>query len=163
MSLDFRLIALHGGALATLGSFVIMGALRYNPRLFLRHFPEAVRIAQPAHTPGEKLVGRAVGLLLIGLFVGIPVWSAHVAAAAGRAGFLPLLVHAFLVGMIFNAVDWLVLDELWLRLGRPRWALPPGVGPEDVPWSHTKHFRDFLRGSLLFLAIAAAAALVASR
>jgi hypothetical protein len=32
-----------------------------------------------------------------------------------------------------------------------------------VPWSHTKHFHDFLGGSLLFLAIAAAAALAANR
>ena len=156
-ALDFRLIEAHGGLLAVLASLVIMGALRYNPRLFLRHFPEAVRRSQPPHSAGEKRVGLVVGLLLMGLFVGVPLWSASVAAGGG-AGFFRLLLHAFLVGMTANAVDWLVLDELWLGLGQPAWALPPGVTPQDVPWSHRKHFNDFLRGSILLLVIAVVAA-----
>ena len=68
--------------------------------------------------------------------------------------------HAFLVGMMANAVDWLVLDELWLGIGRPRWALPPGVTPEDVPWSHWQHFRGFLSGTVIVLMIGMLAALV---
>ena len=137
-----------------------MGALRYNPRLFLRHFPSAVRAAQAPLSPRETAVGRILGVGLILLFVGVPVWSAAAAAARYELTRLDVAVHAFLVGMMANMVDWLVLDELWLGIGRPRWALPPGVVPEDVPWSHWQHFRGFLIGTLLLLLVGIGAALL---
>jgi len=162
MSLDWTLIATHGGVLALAASAVIMGSLRYNPRLFLRHFPAAVRAAQPPLTSSEKAVGRIVGVALIVLFAGVPIWSASVAARHHALGRGDVLVHAFLVGMISNAVDWLVLDELWLGIGKPRWALPPGVTPADVPWNHQQHFRGFISGTVLFLIVGAMASVVVS-
>jgi hypothetical protein len=60
--------------------------------------------------------------------------------------------------MTFNLTDWLLLDELWLGIGRPRWALPPGVSEDDVPFDHGQHFRGFVIGTLLCAGVAAAAA-----
>jgi len=162
MTIDPVLIAWHGGLLALAASVVIMGSLRANPRLFLRHFPEKVRTSQPSLSSGEKGVGRIVGLLLLAIFLGIPIWSATAFAARHGADFASLFAHAFLVGMIANAVDWLVLDELWLGVGKPRWALPKGVTQADVtPFDHARHFRAFLNGTVIFAVIAAIAAFVA--
>jgi uncharacterized repeat protein (TIGR03806 family) len=166
MTLDGKLILTHGGLLAIAASALIMGLLRYNPRLFLRHFPEKVRAAQPPLSPAEKTAGRIAGILLIGLFLAIPIWSTIEFARARAADPVSLWAHAFLAGMIFNLVDWLVLDELWLGLGRPRWALPAGVQPADVlPFDHRKHFRGFLAGTIIFAVvglIAMAAAMFAA-
>lgn len=163
VTVDWRLVGLHGAVLSVAASAVIMGALRYNPRLFLRHFPAAVRASQPPFTAHEKTVGRIIGALLMLVFVGGPILSASIASAQHALTRLDVGLHAFLVGTIGNAVDWLVLDELWIGIGQPRWALPPGVKPDDVPFSHWQHFRGFLTGSVLFLLVALLASVLVPR
>jgi hypothetical protein len=161
MLLDPVLLATHGALLASIASAVIMGSLWLNPRLFLRHFPAAVRQSQAPLTREERRVGRVVAIVLLCLFVGVPTWSATVFAEQRGAGPASLFVHAFLVGMVANVTDWLLLDELWLGLGRPRWALPPGVRQEDVVFDHRQHARAFASGTVVFLAVAALATLMA--
>jgi hypothetical protein len=162
VTLDAGTVAWYGGLLSIAASAVIMGSLRFNPRLFLRHFPPAVRASQPPLSSREKAIGWSVGLVLLALFVGVPAWSARVAAERDPS-WISVFMHAFLVGMSANLTDWLLLDELWLGLGRPRWALPPGVTQADVPFDHRQHFRGFLTGTVLFAAIAAVAATFARR
>jgi hypothetical protein len=162
MGIDLVLVARHGGLLALGLSAIVIIALRMNPRLFLRHFPPAVRASQPPLTGAEKVAGRVLGAALVVLLFGVPVWSARVAAMAEPYGRFEIFAHAFLVGMIFNLVDWLVLDELWLGLGRPQWALPPGVTLEDVPFSHAQHARGCAIGTALCAAVGLIALLVVS-
>lgn len=149
MTLDGTLILVHGGAVALAASALILLALRRNPRLFLKHFPKAVIAAQPPLSQAEKVAGYTFALPLFLVLVGGPVASTLVAAGGKGVPYDPvsLWVHAFLVGMVFNVFDWLVLDELVLGLGKPRWALPPGVTLADVtPFEHGRHFADFLKG-----------------
>src|SRR5688572_27962256 len=50
MSIDWLLVARDGGILA-LGACALIGAvLKFNPRLFLRHFPEDLQRAVPPKT-----------------------------------------------------------------------------------------------------------------
>jgi hypothetical protein len=162
MAIDLALVAQHGLVLALLASTVVMSALRLNPRFFLRHFPAGVRASQPPLSPAEKLTGRAIGIALILLLFGVPIWSARVAAMRGSYGGFDIFAHAFLVAMTFNLFDWLVLDELWLGLGRPRWALPPGTTPADVPFDHSQHARGFVKGTVLCAVVGAIAWLIVS-
>lgn len=168
MTLDGTMILTHGGAVALAATALVLGALRNNPRLFLKHFPKKVREAQPPLSRAETRVGYLWGLPLFLVLVGGPVASTLM--IAGGKGVpqdpLSLWTHAFLVGMVFNVFDWLVLDELVLGLGKPRWALPPGVSMADVtPFEHGRHFADFLKG-VIFCAIvgliASAVAIVAA-
>jgi hypothetical protein len=147
MDVNFSVVARDGLVLAVMASALAMGALRLNPRLFLRHFPAAVKASQPPLSPGEKAARLAVAITLMVLFVGIPVWSARAAAVEKAYGGIETFAHAFLVSMTFNLVDWVVLDEIWLGLGRPRWVLPAGVNPEDVPFDHLQHARGFAIGT----------------
>ena len=160
LTLDTGRVLRDGALLSIAAAAVIMGTLRANPRLFLRHFPETVRRAQPALSAAEKRAGRLVGVTLIGLLAIVPVWSARAAEASYGPG--ATLVHAFLVGMAANLTDWLILDELWLGLGRPLWALPPGVTLADVPFDHWQHARGFLVGTLLCALVGVAAVLSAA-
>lgn len=153
--------ALRDGAiLAVLASAVVMGSLAHNPRLFMRHFPQALRDRLAPLSAEERRVGTVVGLVLIGLLLAGPLASAW--AVRGEAGFGGLFVHAFVVGMVFNLADWLVLDELVIGILRPKWALPPGATIEDfLPFDHARHARGFATGTVLCAVsglIAAAAA-----
>jgi hypothetical protein len=106
MNIDLGLVARDGALLALAAATVIMSALRLNPRLFLRHFPAAVKASQPPLSAREKTVGRVVAGVLIVLLVGVPIWSARAAAIEGAYGRFEIFAHAFLAGMIFNVVDW---------------------------------------------------------
>jgi hypothetical protein len=160
MTVDGGLVLMHGGAMALVTSAIIMGVLRYNPRLFLKHFPEKVRASQPPLSRQETVAGTLLGLPLFAALVGFPVWSALEFAKTG-ADLPSIWSHAFLVGMVSNLVDWLVLDELWLGVGKPRWALPPGATWADaLPFEHGRHFADFLRGVIIFAVVAGIATVV---
>lgn len=153
--------ALRDGAiLGAAASAVVMGSLRMNPRLFMRHFPEALKARLPPLSPDELKVGRWVGAVLMLLLFGGPLASTLLADAETIT---ELYLHAFVVGMVFNLVDWLVLDELWLGVLKPRWAVPPGAEMADfLPFDHARHFRGFLSGTVLCAVSAAIATGVAA-
>lgn len=153
--------ALRDGAiLALAASAVVMGSLRLNPRLFMRHFPEPLKARLPPLAPDELKVGRIVGAVLMALLLGGPLVSALLAPPQP---FPQLFLHAFTVGMVFNLVDWLVLDELVLGVLKPHWAVPPGATLADfLPFEHGRHFRGFLTGTVLCAVAALAAAGIAT-
>lgn len=156
MTLNGGVILAHGGVIALAASALVMLALRSNPRLFLKHFPEKVRAAQPPLSQAEMAAGVLIALPLFAVMVGGPIVSTLMIAGGRGAPQDPLSLwtHAFLVGMVFNLVDWLVLDELWLGVGKPRWALPPGATVEDVtPFAHGQHLADFLKGTIFFAVV----------
>ncbi|MFZ5718676.1 MAG: hypothetical protein ACOY5Y_04335 [Pseudomonadota bacterium] len=157
--------ALRDGALvAAAASTVVMGSLRANPRLFMRHFPTALRERLAPLSAAEMRAGRVVGALLLLLLVGGPMASTLATAARDATlGFPTLFAHGFVVGMVFNAVDWLILDELWLGVLKPAWALPPGATIDDFqPFDHGRHARGFAAGAILAAGVAAISAAVAS-
>jgi hypothetical protein len=155
--LDFGPALRDGAILAVAVSAVVMGSLRTNPRLFMRHFPEALKARLPPLSPAELKVGRGVGVVLMLLLFGGPLASTLL--LPGPPPIHVLFLHAFTVGMVSNLVDWLLLDELWLGVLKPRWAVPPGAEMADfVPFDHARHFRGFLTGTGLCAVSAAIAA-----
>jgi hypothetical protein len=158
--------ALRDGALlAVLASLVIVWTLRANPRLMMRHYPKAYRAAVAPLSPRERLANRGVALILAALLFGIPLIStlALARAAPRPSPFGALFTHAYIVGMVFNLVDWLVIDELWLGLFRPPWVMLPGTEDRPFPFSHAQHARDFLLGGALIGVIALVVAAVVRR
>lgn len=145
-----------GAVLAGLASIVVMGALRSNPRLLMRHYPKALRDGVPPMTMAERWWGLLIGLVLIGLLTAGPIVST--ARLPDGLSFGSRFAHAFIVGMVFNLVDWLLLDELWLGVLRPRWAMLPGAEHVAFRFNHLQHARGFLVGSVLALLAAALAA-----
>jgi hypothetical protein len=160
---DVGAVARDGAVLSVLASALILGTLRANPRLFLRHFPDAVRTMQAPLSTRERLAGRVVAFVLVVLLVGVPIASTRAfAMTSPDASVVDLFVHAFGVGMFFNLVDWLVIDELILGLGRPRWAAPTDVDAARVPFEHARHFRGFLSGTLLCAVVGVVAVVVSA-
>lgn len=106
-----------------------------------------------------------------GLLLGVPVMIAGLAIAvagtlrwAGSAadplGFGQVFLHVFVVLMVFNAIDLVLLDWLIFVRVRPRFLVLPGtedcVGYDDDLF----HFVAFLKGTLLITVLSAIVAIV---
>ena len=160
--LDLPLLLRDGTILAVVASVWVMGSLRTNPRWFLRHYPEEVRAAAPPLTKNERVASRLVGLPFLAALVGIPIWS--VASLVGLypgATFLDAALHGFGVSMVFNLVDLLLLDLLWLGVLRPSWAMIPGTEAVVFRLNVSDHVRGFVVGTVLAVVIGCIAATVA--
>jgi hypothetical protein len=149
-----------GAILALLASAFVLVLLRANPRLFLRHFPAEVRAATAPKTQRERRISVLIAIPLFVLLLGIPYWSAVSLTErhGGSTSFGAAFTTAFVAMMIFNAVDWLVLDELYLGLNRPRWAAIPGTEHIEFRFDHAQHFRGFVIGTALSAVIGLAVA-----
>lgn len=150
---------------ALLGGALIVGSGWYNPRLFLNpgDLPPDILAAVPPKTQREKAVSLLVGLPLVALLFGLPLWSA--VSVENQAGFeLPfwaLWAHVFGVIMVFNLFDLLVLD-LWLFCTvTPQRLVIPGseglAGYKDKAFHLRMHARA-LPALLLHSALIAGAA-----
>jgi hypothetical protein len=149
-------LAVRDAAVLAIGACgFLAGMLRFNPRLFLAHYPEVLRKVAPPKTASEKRQSVIGAIILFAWTIGVLAASAIGAESRGTDDFTGLALHTFFVGMLFNLADWLILDELWLGLVRPRWLIPAGIDPTTIPFEHARHFRGFLRGSLLFALIGA--------
>src|SRR5512138_476655 len=111
MNVSWLLVARDGGILSLGACALIAGLLRFNPRLFLRHFPEAVQRALPPRTRTEKRHSIIGGIALLTWTIGVLSVSAAAAELRGTVDYLSLAIHTFAVGMVFNLADWLILDE----------------------------------------------------
>ena len=165
MTLDWHIALRDGALLALAASVLVIGTLRANPRLLLRHFPPELRAAVPPLTSRERTIGKLIGLALIALLVAVPWISTAAVAfnAAGSIGFADAFAHAFAVSMVFNLVDWLVLDEAWLGGLQPVWAMLPGAETVPFKFNHLQHARGFVIGSTLSGLIAGGVAWMVTR
>ena len=138
----------------TLGA-IILGSLRYNPRLWLQDYPKPIRDKVPPLSTSEKrdrtvLIVLVFGVLIGGLVLetlllrGIPAGFSYGAA----------YLNIFFFLAIFNLFDALVLDLLILTWLTPRFVILPGTeGMEYLFRDYRKQFADFLKG-MVFCAVA---------
>src|SRR5262245_41428027 len=134
------------GAMFSLGAATyLLVLLRFNPRIFLRHYPKEIReIVLPKSAKERRLS------ILLGLLVGVPVTSALFSRSAtlGSHSFWELFAYAFGVLFIFNLVDLLILDWLIVCWLEPRWLILPGTEHIVIPKQYLHHFKGFLMGTV---------------
>ncbi len=163
MTLDWQLLLRDGAILAVLASLWVMGSLRYNPRLFLRHYPKEIREAAAPLTEAERKTGKLVGIPFLALLIGVPIWSTLTFASAHPAtSFVDQAAHGFGVSLVFNVVDFLVLDLLWLGALRPKWAMIPNTEHVNFRFNTGDHVRGFVVGTVVAGVVGLIAATVAS-
>ena len=150
----------YGLIVALLAGGWIMLALRINPRIFLRNYPKAIREAAPPVTPSERRLQAFLALPLFMLIIGFPFWSGLSLINSQPVGQGALFLDAFIVAMVFNVVDLLVLDILWLGLFPPRWAMIPGTETVAYRPEFARHIRGFVVGTVVATVIALVVSLV---
>ena len=143
--LDTTRIMQDGALFSAVASICLLLLLRFNPRIFLGHYPEEIRRIVPPRSKKE----RRTSLLLAMLF-GAPVMSALLwrTATLGSHSFWDYFVYCFGVLFIFNLVDLLILDWLLVCWFKLRWAILPGTEHIVVPNPYLRHFKEFLMGTV---------------
>ena len=145
-----------GALLSVLGSTYLLVLMRFNPRIFLRHYPKEIREIVPPKSEKEQRMS-----ILLGLLIGVPFISALLwrTATLGSHSFRELFAYAFGVLFIFNLVDLLILDWLIVCWFNPRCMILPGTEHIVIPKQYFHHFKGFLMGTaglaIVGLAIAA--------
>jgi hypothetical protein len=161
--LDTARIVRDGALLSVAGSTYLLLLLRFNCRIFLRHYPKELRKIVPPKSKREMqmsvLLGVPFALLLLGApYVSTRLWQT---TSRGSSSFWELFAHGFGVFFFFNLVDLLVIDWLIVCWYAPSWVILPGT--EHIvhtnPYLH--HFKGFLIGtaSSVFVGFAIAALL----
>jgi hypothetical protein len=143
--LDTTRIVRDGALLSLVGSTYLLVLLRFNPRVFVGHYPKEIREIVPPKSEKERRVS-----ILLGLLIGVPFASALLwrTATLGSRSFWELFGYAFGVLFIFNLVDLLILDWLIVCWVKPRWLILPGTEHIVIPKPYLHHFKGFLIGTV---------------
>src|SRR4030095_13484335 len=155
--LDTMRIVSDGALLSVVASTYLLLLLRFNPRIFLGHYPKEIREVVPPKSEKERLMSILLGLLIGAPFASALLWRT---ATLGRShSFWDLFAYAFGVLFIFNLVDLLILDWLIVCWVKPRWVILPGTEHGAIPNPYLHHLKEFLMGTvglvIVGLAIAA--------
>jgi hypothetical protein len=154
--LDTMRIVRDGALFSLAGSTYLLVLLRFNSRIFLRHYPKEIREIVPPKSERERRMSILLGLLIGAPFTLTLLWRT---ATLGNHSFWELFAYAFGVLFIFNLVDLLILDWLIVCWLEPRWVILPGTEHIVIRKQYLHHFKGFLMGTvglvIVGLAIAA--------
>ncbi len=143
--LDSARIVRDGAVLSVVASTYLLLLLRFNPRIFLGHYPKEIRESVPPKSEKERRMS-----ILLGLLIGVPCASALLwrTATLGSHSFRELFAYAFGVLFIFNLIDLLILDWLIVCWIKPHWVTLPGTAHIAIPNPWVHHFKEFLMGTV---------------
>ncbi len=144
---------LDGAFLSLLASVYLLGVLRFNPRLFLQDYPEAIQGQVPPKTEAEKRQSLLIGIPFLILLAAMPFLSTLALKRQGGEliSFLQLFLNAFGVAFIFNLVDLLLLDWVLFCYLTPSFMVIPGTEGMPAYKDYGYHFRASLIGTVLSL------------
>lgn len=134
------------------GSFlvsgILMGSIKYNPRLWLQDYPKEIQQKVTPKTKKEKLQSNIVGVIfLLTLFI-IPLISNYnIKQDQGFISFQKAFLNALGIEMIFNIVDWIILDWLIFCTITPRFIVIPGTEGMKGYKDYGMHFKGFVIGT----------------
>lgn len=145
----------YGAMLSTALSILILGSLYINPEIWLQDAPHEV---QEKHGPMSAQAKRqrvwlvvAFAVAIIGV-VGVSLYLLP-AVIGGPLTFLTVFAHLWIMFMLFNLVDLLLIDWLIAEFMRPAFIVQSGLGQLMAERNYWFHFRGFLKGSAGILVV----------
>jgi hypothetical protein len=141
---------LYGGILSALLTVLVLASLALNAEIWLHDYPADVQAAYgPISERGRRQRTVFVVVFFAGLIALVAGSLAHLAQRAGGLTFAAAALHLWLVFMVFNLVDWLLIDWLVLGLMKPSFIYLPGTdhglaGYHDYAFA----FQGFVKGTL---------------
>ena len=142
---NFGKILVDGGILSLIATIMILVIMKINPRIFLHDYPKEIQAVAAPKTDVEKKLSLVLGIPFLLALILVPFFST-LALNAENASFTSLFVNAFGVSMVFNIVDWLLLDWLMFCTLTPRFLVIPGTEGMSAYKDYGFHFRGFLTG-----------------
>ncbi len=124
-----------------------IGIAFLNPEIWLPDYPPDIRRRFGPMSEKAKRQRRLVGVPVFLLLSGALVLSAIRFAQIGNGStFLAVFLGCFVVLLVFNAMDLVVLDWLLFVTVRPAFAVLPGTESAEGYGDYGFHFRAFLKG-----------------
>ena len=144
---------LYGALLSLLLSILVLGSLRLNPEIWLNDYPAEIRAQYGAMSAKSKRQGQVVGIFFLLILIGILALSIRqlYQAQAGQLTFGAVFLSTWIILMIFNLVDLVILDWLILVRLQPKFAILPGTAGMPGYKDYHSPFLGFLKGIVITL------------
>jgi hypothetical protein len=158
-------IVVNGTLFSLLLGVLVMGSLRYNPRLWLQDYPKVVQAKVPPMSQQEKFQQRLMMVPFLLLMLGVPFISVMMVKAVngGTISFPFAYLTAAGVLQVFNLFDAVVLDYLILTQMKPNFAIIPGTTREEsLVVGMGFQVRNFLKGIIICSVLSLPIAFLAS-
>src|SRR3712207_424932 len=119
---------LYGGILSALMVLSFVGAAYLNPEIWLPDYPPDIRERFGPMSERAKRQRRLIGIPVLVLLSGVLVLSSiELAQISSESGFSSVVFGTFVVLLVFNAVDLLILAWIVFVTLRPRIVVLPGT------------------------------------
>lgn len=141
---------LWGLVLSVYLSIAFVGLAILDPEMWLNDYPPDIRERYGGMSRSANRKRWLLGLPVMAGAVGLVLVSTVqlVEGSPGAVGFWLVVLHTFIVLMVFNIVDLLVIDWLLFIRWQPDFVVLPGTegmaGYEDYRF----HWHAFLKGSV---------------
>lgn len=155
---------IYGLILSAALSVTFTGLMLLNPEIWLHDYPPDIQakygpISERARRQ-KALAVWPVALLLIGLVIASLLGLAQL--NGGVLAFADAFVGTFVMLMVFNLIDLLLLDWLIFVTIRPRLIVLPGTEGLAGYRDYGFHFRGFLKGTAGSLVASLVVAVIAA-
>ena len=144
---------IYGSVLSLLLSIAILGSLRFNPEIWLADYPAEIRANFGPMSEKAKKQRNVFAIFFLLTVIGLPsisIWQLY-RASGGQVGFGAAFLNTWIILMVFNLFDLLVLDWLIMVRIQPKFIFLPGTEGMEVYNSYGFHFKGFLKGTVLTL------------
>lgn len=135
----------HGALLCAWMTFVILGSLRHDPRIWQDDAPKPMQELLGPMPPATRRRRAVWGLLMLFGLVGLAV-RLMTAGLPATAGIGDRLLAAYVMFEVFNLYDALVIDIGVILLWAPDWAFAPGTKGHPALRDWRFHVRAYLVG-----------------
>ena len=138
---------LYGAILSVLMVLAFVGLAYLNPEIWLPDYPPDIRERFGPMSERAKRQRRLLGIPVLLLAAGVLLLSSvRLAQIGGEPAFFSVFCGTFVVLLVFNAVDLLILDWLVFVTLRPKIVVLPGTEGAEGYGDYGFHFRAFLKG-----------------
>lgn len=140
----------YGSLLSVLLSIMILVSLWVNPEMWLHDAPKEV---QEKHGPMSAKARRQRAIFIVPFFavvIGVPWWALYqLPGATGQPyTFGTIFMTLFVMFMLFNLIDLVVIDWLIVEVWRPNFLRRGRLGALMTRRYYLFHFIGFCKGSV---------------
>lgn len=129
-------------------SAVIFTTLYFCPQIWIDDAPADIRRAVGPLNPSARRIKRLVGIPTMFGVAAVLIYSIVqlIGLGNGSVGFSDVAVSVFLIVQVFNLVDLIIIDWLFLVFIRSSSLVVPGTEMHQGYQAYVFHFRGFLKG-----------------
>ena len=154
--MNLEIVLVQGLLWSCLWIMAVAISVRVFPFTIEHDYPEDVRelanIAKPS--PEHKRKGIVFAIISFSILFGLLVWFVVSHYKGQEPSFIRIFSHTWLVCMIWNMVDLVVVDWLFICLMSVKYFVLPGTEHYEGNRNFLFHFKGFVKGAVTMSVVA---------